>query len=45
MRKLNRPDLSKEIKEILMQRSDFNETDFRKYWQTEKQADLLICKF
>ena len=40
MRKLNRPDLSKEIKEILMQRSDFNETDFRKYWQTEKQADI-----
>ena len=40
MRKLNRPDLSKEIKEILMQRSDFNETDFRKYWKTEKQADI-----
>ena len=40
IRKLNRPNLSEDIKEILMRRSDFDEADFRKYWQTEKQADV-----
>ena len=38
MRKLNRPDISKEIGDVLAERPDFNEADFCKYWQDEDQA-------
>ena len=40
IRKLNRPDLSSEIAEVLTSRPDFSETEFRKYWQNPEQAAI-----
>ena len=38
IRKLNRPDISNEIGDVLAERPDFNEADFCKYWQDEDLA-------
>lgn len=35
LKKLNRPDISKEIGEVLSSRPDFDEENFRKYWPAE----------
>jgi hypothetical protein len=38
LRNLNRPDLSREIGEVLSRHPDFDKAEFRKYWQNEEQA-------
>ena len=43
LKKLNRPDISKEIGEVLAARPDFDLAEFCKYWQNAGQAISACC--
>ena len=42
LKKLNRPDISKEIGEVLAARPDFDKLEFSKYWQNKEQSEIAL---
>ena len=40
--KLKRPDISKKVEAIMAARPDFDEAELRKYWPTERHADMAL---